>query len=40
MAEQEEFVVVIDPGHGGMDGGAQHAMEPAKKISILRSLKD
>jgi len=32
LAEQEEFVVVIDPGHG--------AMEPAKKISILRSQKD
>ena len=23
LAEQEEFVVVIDPGHGGMDGGAR-----------------
>lgn len=42
LAEQEEFVVVIDPGHGGMDGGAQARDGTSEKdinLAISKGLK-
>ena len=42
LAEQEEFVVVIDPRHGGMDGGAQARDGTSEKdinLAISKGLK-
>lgn len=41
LAEQEGLFVVIDPGHGGMDGGAQARDGTSEKdINLAISKKD